>query len=104
MMSIGRRLAELLPKAAHARIIRSWAGIVENTPDGRPVIDWLPTAPNVLVATLSSIGFGLSPATGHAIRDLMQDGACSFADISSFQLDRFSELEPGWRELQGWTA
>ena len=104
MMNIGRRLAELLPKAAHARIIRSWAGIVENTPDGRPVIDWLPTAPNVLVATLSSIGFGLSPATGHAIRDLMQDGACSFADISSFKLDRFSELEPGWRELQGWTA
>ena len=84
--------------------VRSWGGIVENTPDGRPVIDWLPSAPNVLVATLSSIGFGLSPATGHAIRDLVVDGACSFADLSTFRLERFSRLEADWVERQGWQA
>jgi sarcosine oxidase subunit beta len=104
MGHIGRRLAELLPKAAHARIIRSWAGVIENTPDGRPVIDRLDTQSNVVVATLSSVGFGLSPASGHAIRDLVMDGACSFADISSFRLARFAQLEPDWRELQGWQA
>ena len=102
MQNMAARLAGLLPKAAHARIIRSWAGIVENTPDGRPVMDWLPTASNALVATLSSIGFGLSPATGHAIRDLVLDGACSFADVSSFQLARFAKLEPDWQTVQGW--
>jgi sarcosine oxidase subunit beta len=104
MGHIGRRLAELLPKAAHARIIRSWAGVIENTPDGRPVIDRLASQENVVVATLSSVGFGLSPASGHAIRDLVIDGACSFADISSFKLSRFAKLEPNWRELQGWQA
>ena len=104
MGHIGRRLAELLPKAAHARIIRSWAGVIENTPDGRPVIDRLDSQENVVVATLSSVGFGLSPASGHAIRDLVIDGACSFADISSFKLSRFAQLEPDWRELQGWQA
>ncbi len=104
MGHIGRRLAELLPKAAHARIIRSWAGVIENTPDGRPVIDRLASQDNVVVATLSSVGFGLSPASGHAIRDLVIDGACSFADISSFKLSRFAQLEPNWRELQGWQA
>ena len=104
MQNIAKRLAELLPRAGHARLIRSWAGIVENTPDGRPVIDVLPTAPNVVVATLSSIGFGLSPATGRAIRDLVVDGACGFADIASFRLDRFAALEPDWREMQGWGA
>lgn len=104
MGHIGRRLAELLPKAAHARIIRSWAGVIENTPDGRPVIDRLSSKDNVVVATLSSVGFGLSPASGHVIRDLVLDGACSFADISSFSLKRFAELEPNWRELQGWQA
>ena len=104
MQNIGARLAGLLPRAAHARIIRSWAGIVENTPDGRPVMDFLPTAPNVLVASLSSIGFGLSPATGRAIRDLVIDGACGFADVSSFGLGRFSALEPDWQERQGWVA
>lgn len=104
MGHIGRRLAELLPKAAHARIIRSWAGVIENTPDGRPVIDRLGSQANVVVATLSSVGFGLSPASGRAIRDLVIDGVCSFADISSFKLSRFAKLEPNWRELQGWQA
>jgi sarcosine oxidase, subunit beta len=104
MGHIGRRLLDMLPKAAHARIIRSWAGVIENTPDGRPVIDRLSTYPNVVVATMSSVGFGLSPASGRAIRDLVVNGGCSFADISSFKLARFAELEPDWRDLQGWHA
>lgn len=102
MAHIGRRLAELFPRAAHARVIRSWSGIVENTPDGRPIIDALPSVRNAIVATLSSVGFGLSPATGRVIRDLVTDGACTFADISSFRLSRFDKLEPDWQELQGW--
>lgn len=104
MSHIGRRLAELLPGAAHARIIRSWAGVIENTPDGRPVIDRLSGTDNVVVATLSSVGFGLSPASGRAIRDLVVDKACSFADLSTFRLSRFARLEPDWRDLQGWQA
>jgi sarcosine oxidase subunit beta len=100
--SIARRLCELLPKAAHARVIRSWAGFIENTPDGRPIIDRPATVENLTVATLSSVGFGLSPAAGHAIRDLVLTGACSFADLSTLTLARFAHLEPGWRALQGW--
>jgi sarcosine oxidase subunit beta len=101
MRSIALRLAELFPRAAHARVLRSWAGFVENTPDGRPVIERFG---NITLATLSSIGFGLSPATGHAIRDLVLDGACSFADLSTFRLSRFAELEQDWVEIQGWHA
>ena len=102
MRNIAGRLAHLFPKAAHARIIRSWAGIIENTPDGRPVIDRLAGPDNVVVATLSSVGFGLSPASGRAIRDLVVEGACGFADLSSFGLDRFRDLEPDWIAIQGW--
>lgn len=36
---IAQRVAQLFPKAAPAKVIRSWAGIIENTPDGRPVLD-----------------------------------------------------------------
>jgi sarcosine oxidase subunit beta len=104
MGHIGRRLFELFQRAGHARIIRSWAGVIENTPDGRPVIDRLSSHPNVVVATMSSVGFGLSPASGRAIRDLVVDGACGFADISSLRLARFARLEPDWRDLQGWHA
>jgi sarcosine oxidase subunit beta len=102
LRNIGRRLMELFPKAAHVRMIRSWSGVIENTPDGRAVIDRMPGFDNAIVATMSSVGFGLSPASGHAIRDLIVDGACSFADLSSMRLDRFAGLPKDWREAQGW--
>ena len=100
--SIARRLAELLPKAAHARVIRSWAGIIENTPDGRPVIDRPALWQNLTVATLSGVGFGLSPASGRALMQLVTQGRCDFADLSSLRLGRFDRLEPDWDALQGW--
>ena len=102
MTHLAGRLAHLFPRAGHARIIRSWAGIIENTPDGRPIIDRPAEPGNVVLATLSSIGFGLSPASGHAIADLVTTGACGFADISSFALSRFRLLEPDWARIQGW--
>lgn len=107
MRNLAMRLAQLLPGAAHLNVIRSWAGVVENTPDGRPIIDRLngpgSSGPdNVVVATMSGVGFGLSPASGHAIRDLVLDGACSFAEIGKLGLSRFAGLEPDWREKRGW--
>ena len=65
----------------------------------RPVID---RRENVTLCTMSGVGFGLSPASGHAIRDLVLDGQCSFTDLHHLRLDRFGELEPEWRENRGW--
>ena len=100
--NLAKRLAELLPKAAHLNVIRSWAGVIENSPDGRPIIDRLTSPDNVVVASMSSVGFGLSPASGHAIRDLVIDGKCSFADIDILKLSRFDNLGSDWREKRGW--
>ncbi len=102
--NLARRVAEMFPKAAQLNLIRSWAGVIENTPDGRPIIDRLDNPGNVTVATMSGVGFGLSPASGHAIRDLVLDGSCSFADIAKLGLARFAGLEPDWREQRGWAA
>ena len=99
---LSRRLAELFPKAAHIRVIRSWAGIVENTPDGRPVVDRLAEPSNVVLATMSSVGFGLSPASGRAIMELVRHGRCLFADLTPLSLARFKGLPADWRERQGW--
>lgn len=104
LQQIARRLAEMLPKAAHVRMIRSWAGIVENTPDGRPVLDRPASHGNVTVATMSSVGFGLSPASGRALRDLVVEGRCSFPEIGKLGLSRFAGLDPDWRREQGWVA
>ena len=102
MGNIAGHLVALFPRARHARIIRSWAGIIENTPDGRPVIDRLTDPANVTVASLSSIGFGLSPATGHAVQELVTEGACSFADLSTLKLSRFDGLAADWAAQRGW--
>jgi sarcosine oxidase subunit beta len=102
--NLARRVAEMFPRAAGLNVIRSWAGVIENTPDGRPILDRLADPGNVTVATMSGVGFGLSPASGHAIRDLVIDGACSFADIAKLGLARFATLEPDWREQRGWAA
>ncbi len=95
-------MTELFPKAAHARLLRSWAGIVENTPDGRPVIDRLPGHDKIVVATMSSVGFGLSPASGRAIMELLLHDKCSFADLAPFRLNRFRGLAADWRAERGW--
>ena len=100
--NLARRVAELLPAAAQLRVIRSWAGVIETTPDGRPVIDRVHG--NVTIATMSGVGFGLSPASGRAVRDLVVDGMCSFAEISKLGLGRFAGLEADWREQRGWVA
>ena len=105
MGQIGRRLAELLPKAAHARIIRSWAGVIENTPDGRPVIDRLPSVSERRPSRRCPASALASPppaATPSATW-------CSTAHAASrtfprFALARFADLEPNWRDLQGWKA
>jgi sarcosine oxidase subunit beta len=102
--NLARRLAELFPGAAHARLIRSWGGVAENTPDGLPVIDRVPTADNVVIATMSSVGFGLSPASGRGISELVTHGRCRFADLSALALHRFADTPPDWRERLGWVA
>jgi sarcosine oxidase subunit beta len=100
--NLARRVAELFPKAAHLNVIRSWAGVMENTPDGRPIIDRMRDPENVIVASMSSVGFGLSPASGHAVRDLVIEGHCTFTDIGKIGLSRFDGLAPDWIEQAGW--
>ena len=100
--NLARRVAELMPGAANLRLIRSWAGVIENTPDGRPVLERLDSPANLVVATMSSVGFGLSPASGHAVRDLVVDGRCSFADLDKLNLARFDNTPDDWLERRGW--
>lgn len=100
--SLARRLAEMFPRLGHVRVIRSWAGVIENTPDGRPILDRLEDPSNVVIATMSSVGFGLSPASGHALAQLVVHGRCDFADLRWLSLGRFRGLASDWRERAGW--
>lgn len=97
--NLARRVVEMFPGAAHLNVIRSWAGVIEMTPDGRPILD---RRENVTMATMSGVGFGLSPASGHAVCDLVLDGKCSFTDIDLLGLARFEGITRDWREKLGW--
>ena len=102
MQSVAKRVHELFPRVAHARVIRSWAGVVEHTPDGRPILDRLNGPDNLVVASMSSVGFGLSPASGRAVAQLATMGRCDFADLSQLRLSRFDGLAEGWQAEMGW--
>ena len=67
------------------------------------MLDRLESPGNVTVATLSGVGFGLSPASGRAVSELVTDGVCSFTDLEKLKLSRFAGLEPDWRAAKGWT-
>ncbi len=99
--NISRRLAELLPGAADVPVIRSWAGVVEQAPDYLPVIG-IPERPgNYVVVTASAHGFGITPATGKVVSELVLRGESSI-DIGGLGLGRFSDLGQDWREERGW--
>ena len=99
--NIARRLVELLPGVADVPVIRSWAGVVEQAPDYLPIIDILDCPSNYIVVTASAHGFGISPATGKVVSDLVLYGESSI-DISGLGLGRFSDVSPDWREQRGW--
>ena len=99
--NIARRLAELLPGAADTPVIRSWAGVVEQAPDYLPIIDVLDYPSNYVVVTASAHGFGIAPATGKVVSDLVLHGESSI-DISGLTLGRFAGVGPDWREERGW--
>jgi len=99
--NIARRLAELLPGVADVPVIRSWAGVVEQAPDYLPIIDILDCPSNYVVVTASAHGFGISPATGKVVSDLVLYGETNI-DIDGLRLGRFAGVSPDWRKQRGW--
>lgn len=101
--SISRRLAELFPALEDTRLLRSWAGVVEQTPDGIPIIDMVDEPEGFVIVCVSGNGFGLSPATGLAVKELIVDGKCA-VDISAFRFDRLRNVPRDWRKTWSWEA
>ena len=66
-----------------------------------PIIDILECPSNYVVVTASAHGFGIAPATGKAVSDLVLYGETNI-DIGAFGLNRFSDIGPDWRAELGW--
>jgi glycine/D-amino acid oxidase-like deaminating enzyme len=84
-----QRAAELVPELGSAPLIGAWAGYVDSTPDGVPVIGQAPSVPGlVLAAGFSGHGFGIGPGAGRLVADIAT-GAPPIVDPTPYSLSRF---------------
>lgn len=98
-----RRLLELVPTLKNAAVLRTWSGIVEVTPDHATIIERTSTPEGLILATGSGHGFGLAPAIGKSISELVTSGRSSIP-IEGTSLSRFRNLDPSWAQSRKWVA
>ena len=78
----------LMPMLGRAKILRSWGGIMDMTPDGSPIIDKTPVEGLFVDAGWNYGGFKAAPASGWCMAHLMATGE-SHDVARRFRLDRF---------------
>ncbi len=79
----------LMPMLGRAKVLRSWGGIVDMSPDGSPIIDRTPVEGLYLDCGWNYGGFKAVPASGWCMAHLMATGE-SHALARRFRLDRFA--------------
>ncbi len=81
----------LSPAFGQLKLAESWAGMIDVTPDVLPVLDTIDALPGLYMATgFSGHGFGVGPATGHVMADLVC-GDKPAVDLTPFRFSRFSD-------------
>lgn len=99
--NIARRLFEVFPTLRNAQMLRSWAGIIDVTPDQSTTIQPFDTPAGLIACSSAGHGFGMSPALGLALSELALHGTTDLP-ISDLTLARFAELPKDWRRVWNW--
>ncbi len=90
-----KRARTLLPALRKLPIQAQWAGYIDSTPDGVPVIDAdIGTPGLVLAAGLSGHGFGIGPGVGHLVADMVL-GRTPITETEQYRLSRFGKGQWG---------
>jgi sarcosine oxidase, subunit beta len=86
-----RRIALRIPALANAPYRSGRSGILDMTPDGRPILG--PAGPEglYLAAGWSGTGFKKAPAVGAEMASWISDGAPKRSELESYGLTRFEE-------------
>ena len=82
----------LMPMLGKARVLRSWGGIMDMTPDGSPIIDKTETEGLFIDCGWCYGGFKAVPASGFALAHLMATGQ-HHETAAGLRLDRFRSGE-----------
>ncbi|RVU35229.1 FAD-binding oxidoreductase [Hwanghaeella grinnelliae] len=88
-----KRAAALIPALKSLPTVASWAGFVDSTPDGVPVIGEVPKMSGlILAAGFSGHGFGIGPGAAHLVADIAT-GQEPIVDPQPYRLSRFTRGE-----------
>lgn len=92
MKSIGvalDKLKQAFPEFQPAQVADAWAGFIDVTPDAIPVISGVDEVPGFFLASgFSGHGFGIGPAAGALMADLVQ-GNTPRVDPHAFRLSKY---------------
>ncbi|WP_299966971.1 sarcosine oxidase subunit beta family protein [uncultured Roseobacter sp.] len=80
----------LMPMIGRAKLLRSWGGIMDMSPDGSPIIDRTAVEGLFLNCGWCYGGFKAVPASGDCFAHLMATGEPK-AEAAAFRLDRFRD-------------
>jgi sarcosine oxidase subunit beta len=80
---------ELFPVFAHAKVLRTWAGIVDVCPDASPIVSTTPLENLYLNCGWGTGGFKATPGSGWVYADLIANGV-SGELARPFALERFT--------------
>ncbi|MHA2937070.1 NAD(P)/FAD-dependent oxidoreductase [Vibrio sp. RC27] len=85
-----RGILSYIPALKHAKVVRSWVGIVDLCEDKVPVLSKVEDVPGLILGCgLSGHGFGIAPSVGTVLAELACDETPS-VDISGLSYERFS--------------
>lgn len=86
---ICRGIMKYFPILEDIKIVRSWAGWMDVCVDHVPVLSFVEEVPGLILASaFSGHGFGISPAVGMLLSEMVVDGQPSI-DLSALRYDRF---------------
>lgn len=98
------KLAARLPIFREAPMRGGWAGLIMMSPDGRPIIDQIPSVSG-LYGMLGDSGtsFKTSPAIGKCLAEWIVYGKPRTVDLTPFRSTRFAEGQP-WHDEDNYGA
>ena len=90
---IRSRLADRVPAFTDVEFVEAWSGMIDALPDVVPVLDRAPLDGLWIATGFSGHGFGIGPAAGRIMADLIQNNAAEH-DLYRFRLSRFTDGSP----------
>jgi glycine/D-amino acid oxidase-like deaminating enzyme len=88
---VKQRLGERVPALKDIELVEAWSGMIDALPDVVPVLDRADPIDGLFISTgFSGHGFGIGPAAGKIMANLIQNNATEY-DLARFRLARFSD-------------